>query len=911
MSEEQSRAGKKGGASPPLSFEEQVRQALSRVDDPAWLGQHSPLAAPYFLGEPPDAAGVDPSPAGRGRRLAALLFDCAAALWGGPLPTESEPLLEAVEEERARQGKGDRYTFLLLELHYFRTLTEVPRLRHIWEDVLFIGKSQYYRDLESAIGRLATRLLERLHPTFRLERPRLRAPFVGRGPTVDRAIAQLLDGQVVAVSGPAGSGKSTLGAAIVSRWPSEARFWYTIHPELNDRLDGLLFALGAFLHRLGSSGLWRQLVASGGRIDDIDLALGLARHDLEVTVEQRPLLCFDEVDRLRPVDRSEEPPAYTRLLNFVSALRGDAPLLLIGQRPVLEADAYHALDALDRSAVAALIEAAGREVKGAELDLLSNYTGGNPRLLVLALALWGADEPLGRLLDRLPEIPVLDTLVDSLLRRASGEERQLLAALSVFRTAAPRDAWPELAPAVAAQVERGLIQEDEQGGIFLLPALRSSVMRALPAEQRERRHQQAAAIRSARGEVTAAAYHAVRAGAPEAAIALWFPQRQQEIQRGQSRAALALFEEISLNRVERGAARKLALLRAELERQMGEPDRALAALRAVPWPDEELISVDAALLWGALVESQGRPEEALARYDGALSMTAQWLRRRVALHVRRAIVHVRQKALPEAWQEASRARYEAEHLQGLVLEGMGEYEAARRHYTLAIELAAEANHASGLARTLTQLSGIEQRAGEVAAATDHLEQALHHYEQVGDRFTTACVRTHLAMARFDQGDMAGAIEQGQQALRFFRRIQAPYWVAVAASGLADTYFELEQHDEAEAAAMEVVAQEEPQSHPYALYTLAGVRRARGRPQEAGRLYRDVIQMGIQNEDRYIEAYGWRALGELLVSQQEPAAAGDAFDHAERHFRALQLENEVQQTVERREASGLPPAQGSL
>ena len=59
---------------------------------------------------------------------------------------------------------------------------------------------------------------------------------------------------------------------------------------------------------------------------------------------------------------------------------------------------------------------------------------------------------------------------------------------------------PEQADALAQLIGRRLVQQDEQGGVALLPALREVVYAELPVEAQEDLHGQAAQIRAERGE---------------------------------------------------------------------------------------------------------------------------------------------------------------------------------------------------------------------------------------------------------------------------------------------------------------------------------------------------------------------------------------------------------------------------
>lgn len=71
---------------PTEGFPATVRAALEHYHDVQWLGVHSPLATPYFLGERSPAHRLGDQPEARGRALQGLLSEAADSYWGGPPP---------------------------------------------------------------------------------------------------------------------------------------------------------------------------------------------------------------------------------------------------------------------------------------------------------------------------------------------------------------------------------------------------------------------------------------------------------------------------------------------------------------------------------------------------------------------------------------------------------------------------------------------------------------------------------------------------------------------------------------------------------------------------------------------------------------------------------------------------------
>jgi tetratricopeptide (TPR) repeat protein len=694
-------------------------------------------------------------------------------------------------------------------------------------------------------------------------------------------------------------GKSALGAAVAEGWASGPRFWYTFRPGLSDRLEGLLFTLGRFLHAQGASALWHQLVAEQGRQPDGALALGLALADLRA-LPATPLLCFDELDLLRPDDADQGRPAHTQILAFLEGLRGHAPLLLIGQRAFWASDAIVTAGELTHADLASWLELLGIPHVPADVSHLHNYTAGNPRLAELCVALFqaGAHDSFAAALEQLPSSHALLPVWMRLERGLPVAERRLLRALAVFRTPAPADAWlagpAEQAAALRQLIARRLVQPDDRGGVALLPALRAVVASELPAELREELHMEAAQIRSERGAYTAAAYHLHRAGQPEAAIELWYEQRDHEIEQGQAGAALAIFAEISPRRLGPRHAQTLLLLRARLHELAGASAHVADDLAQVHWAPDDQATPEAMLLLGRATQAQGNPEQALQRYQAGLDAAAL-LRLSTQLHVQRGLTHVYRRDMRQAWREASLAHFHALLNLGVVCDQSGDYGAARAHFLKALALAEEQGLQAGIAETHHYLAILAGRQNDLELALPHFEQAIAFYERVGDQLSREHVRGNLASTFIQARRFSEAVAAAEQAMQFFAAAGNPFRTAQNASNLAEAHAELGNLDEAEQYANLVLRQDEPQSHPYALFTLGTVQLRRGDLVQAERCYDQSRRLAAINDDRYLLAFAWRAHGEVLRAQGRAIDADHAFAQAIELFRTLQIDEEMRRT----------------
>lgn len=887
---------------PAASFFEQLKAALSHYADPQWLGEHSPLAAPYFLGAALQQA--TPTPTGRGQALRQAIEQTLESLWGGLLPADGPAMLQAVADEERSYGRGGRYDCLILELNYAkrRFRPAPPNQATIYNDILHISRPTHDRHLHDAVERLGVHLLQRLRPAIRPEQPTLQRELIGRAALVQQILTDLQERRCVSLTGPGGVGKTSLGVAVSEQWNSSASFWFTLRPTFNDQIESLLFALGQFLHQQGAATLWQQLVADGGQPRDVSLALGLARRDL-AELAYPPLLCFDELDFLRPLTPDQPNPKHVQILEFIDSLRGHTALLLIGQRAFWESDKNYAVAELSEPQLATLLAALAIPATAEDVARLQRYTGGNPRLVELCAALYGLTphEPLQAVLDQLPHTPALLPLWHRLERRLPVGERRLLQALAVFRTPAPADAWTSADPATQGAfqqlVQRRLLQLDELGGVLLLPALRAVVYSELAVEDRQQYHLQAASIRAERGEYTVAAYHLHQADQPETAIDLWYTQRRGEINRGQASAALAIFAQISLRQVGEKTQRTLRLLRSELYQLLGEPEKVIETLSAATWPPQEESSVDAALLLGKALDQQGKAEQALRTYANGVTVATGLLSKVVQLHVQRSLTYLHERNLAPAWYEVNVARYLAENMLGTVQEQSGHLTAAHTHYTAALAIAQAANYPAGIAKSYHNLGNLAVRQRQIEQALAYYDQAMTSHQALGDQVGVEIARSGLAATYLQAAHYAEVIAPARQALHFFQAMGDSFWTALNASNLAEAYTDLGQWAEAEQYGQLVLEQEEPHSHPYALFTLGRVRQQQAEWTAAELYLSQARKVAELNGDRYLLAYAWETLGQIYQASGKPTAAHDAFTQSHQLFQDLQITHKAQELAQ--------------
>ena len=866
------------------AYEQCLQTALKHYPDAEWLGQHSPLAQPYFLGAHLSAM---PSVLQHGRALQQAIADAWEALWDGTLPTDQKTLLDQFLASLQEHGKSDKYFALALELRYLRRVIRPVKLSFIWDDYLHTSKAQYHRDLPEAVRRLGENLLRSVHPRLHLERPMPPTALYGRQPSADELFRVLSAGKSVNLCGMAGMGKSSLAAMLCQRWLDASFFWYTLRPRLNDRLENFLFTFAFFLHQQGASDLWQQILADHGQIRNFEMAESLA---IQAVKRLAPplLVVMDDVDLLRPVAFDAQNQEYARFFGFLENLSQNVATLFVGQRATLpDADSIE-LGGIHLAALLEWLHTLGMEVQPDDLQDFLNYTAGAPRLLTLCLALIQNGTSAQEVIAQLKSQPGMGALMSRLLNQISDVERQVFAELAVFRQSAPVDAWGERQPALKSLFERGLVQIDLLGGGSLLPVWSDLVLAELSPEIKAELHGWAARVRAERGEYTEAAYHYWQAGYPESAIQIWYPNREHAIACGDAANASAIFNAVAAHRLPQAEQRALALIRADLAHLNGNFEKGLRELGDPNWPASRA-SADAHKLRGMFLMALGDNFGALREYQAGLDDLATLTHQQVTLLAGRSSRFKDEGEYWHASKELKRARYLVEAAQGNLFDRQGQYMQAKQSHLLALELAKELDDKAYLAQTYTNL-GAMAALREPEEAFPYLYLARETFEKMGDRVEAQLVHNNLVVALMQAGCYLEALPLAQSAVNFALEIRHRPNTADTAVNLSEIFFNLGNFDQALHWAQVSMAQEQTAVIPYALHIIGMVDNAQKNFEHAESCFRAIIQDTAS--EPYIIACAWSRLGETYKLQGQTNLAQEAFHQAITLFEEQNMQNEV-------------------
>lgn len=890
-------------------FHTAVREALKHYTDATWLGNHSVLATPYVLGDylfQVDEATTDivPTAVSRGNALKQLLLQAAASQWQGELPPSRQALLADVEQERATLGNGGvHFLFLVLDLryfrHYFSPRTHPTRLSAMY-DFLHISESAFYRYLAQAIEQLTDSLMTLIRPNLHLEQPSLTVPLIGRDTVLAACLADLQQGRSVAFSGMGGIGKTTLATAVIQSWSSEAVFWYTFRPGLNDDLTSLLFALSHFLHGWGRHNLWLHMLLQEGAVPDVPQALGFLQEDLTRSDDLPFLLCFDEVDLLHTASNQPRHGVHKQLLELLEALCTIAPILLVGQRALIDTRSHYPLQPLKPDDVALFFAENGRSLSANALETVYRQTQGNPRLLELYLALVQDGVDIDTFAFR--RASAIKPLFHRLWKRLSQDEKIVLASLSVFRSYAPLDEWDN-APGYQNLQRRQLLKQDVQGGVALLPLFRELVYEELEPGQQLSFHHQAALIRARRGQYTAAAYHFVNADAVETAVALWFAQQETEIVTGNAGAAYTIFIPLKTSGLPQKTAKQLKVIQNRLHLLNAEAEDVLANMDSYSWHLEDELSSEMTQLtsqglhqWGEAHLYLGQFDSAETRFDEAIALLSQLSTQIVRLYTNgRGRIRMQHADFQATDREALLAQFEVEHLQIRLTMMRRAYQRVQEISPQTVALAEKIGDERYLAQVDYYLAVAAGQLGDMVTAQFHAERLFAICERTGDRVMLENMRAELAGFYLNVGRFAEAIDPAEKALKFFERVKNELRLPHIYSNLAEAYYETGQLTKAEEFAFKARNSEKLSVQPYACYTLGLVHQAKGSPHAAAEVFQFGLQVAQQTEDLFIAAYLHRVYGLLLLHQERHELGMAQLQNALDLFTEMDIPHEIEKT----------------
>lgn len=866
------------------SFHKQIQFALKYLDEPLELAMQSPLANAFFLGN----------------HLSKINLDTVnqTELYGYALQKLLQEGLEVLAQRRGEEYRA------LIQAKYVEKLQGKEASKK-----LSVGKTNFHKMDNHAIEFLSEFLLERSRPSQRLEtlpqirRNRKQKRLIGRAREV-AACQQILDTyETIALVGPGGVGKSTLGSYLATEWGEDLTFWYTIRPGLNDQLGSLLFALGHFFHQHQISHLWAELAIHQGeiRLDELQWVIRRVIEEFNEKYKRPPLFCFDEMDLLKVSEISE----HEQIQNFIEALRPLAPQIVMGQQIWLDIAHRHRLVGFELKEAERMLTDAGLSLNEKEVEQICEHTAGNPQLLELIITLHQLNESIEETLQELSRNFTVLSLLKRVVQRLkeNQSEYELLQQMIVYRSPTPTRQWTDqvrTANALNSLIERHLVREEGRGNVALIPTYRQALYQATSIEMREKLHQSAAFVRQSYGEYTSAAYHHIHGGQISQAIWLWHNNIELEINQGQASAALELFKNVSSTNLEKCDQDGLHLIRSRLELLMGDTAQAQETLRSILNTPTQMWKLEALEQQGLIDEIYGNYDNATNNYEQALELAEALLDKRPTyLHRHLGWIALQERDIDKAWDEAQLARYAAENFQGTVQKNRGNIEEAQHHYITALHIAEKLDHTEKIASVYNQLYTIHLLRCEFEKAEQFLCRAEHSYEKIDDARNIAIVKYNRALLYNQSGEHEKSVTLVLESLALFQRLGDAKGISYANQTLAEASVLLGNLEDAEHYAYLVQEEEAIQMFPDFHWILGQIRTAQGEFEMADAYFDRAIKLAQSNEDPYIEAYAWRSWGEMHLKwpESDVQQAEDALEKSIDIFEKMNLPYEVEKTRE--------------
>jgi tetratricopeptide (TPR) repeat protein len=867
----------------PLSpFEQEVEAVLNHYHEPLLLGECSVLTAPYLLHERLVVSHSD-DPRERGHVLCNLI----------------KTLVDENKLEDPHQPP--RYQRIFQE-HYFVKKPHRLSVEKLSKK-MGLSPNPFNQSRSAAVRSLAKSLILQFQPALRLESPpQMARQLFGREDDLKKIESSLREGRSVMVTGNGGVGKTALASRVAGDWDRGRVFWHSFRIGFNDQFTSLVFALGYFFHLCGESTLWREALAQTGETH-FEKTMQIARSALtQILKQETPLLCFDEVDILN----SEQTASHHEVLQLIDILHTLTPTLIIGQHSELNIHETRPLVELTTRDANSLLAEADIHLKPEEQQRLHGFTHGNPRLLELFIAMRADGASFDEIFSDAAETPTMEYLLRRTLQRMNPTERELMRALSVFRTWAPQDHWQnsDSTHALKNLLSRRLVLGDGHGGVEMLPAYRLAIEKILkePEGLKERRslHRMAADVWQTHGNFTEVVFHLIQADERDEAISIWNENRQSEINQGRAAAALHLLDMLhaacdGLSPNERDT---LQICRAELQHAQGMSRQALEGLRSMIW-HTPLKEIEARHLEGFIANDLSNFAAAKKAFRQGISLFELMGVYIAKLRKGLSFTYHREDDLAMAMREADLAQYEVDNIRGVIFEFLCNYTLSEQHYRAALGWAERRDHEDGIAKTCLNLSALFARLGRSSEAKQYLELSRESAAKVDRVMLLADVEQNAAFVYNLIGEHDNAIAALYKAREIFARFTSQIPADSDASihqNFAEAYLVLGKWDEAEINARQAI-EIANYVEADATRTLGEIFLARGDLIQAEAFISRATELTIQDDktDPYLAGFAYRVLAKLRRAQGDHEGEQQARQIAIQFFTDINLQNEVDRT----------------
>ncbi|MCD4739347.1 MAG: tetratricopeptide repeat protein [Anaerolineae bacterium] len=625
--------------------------------------------------------------------------------------------------------------------------------------------------------------------------------FVGREGNLTAYRCQLEEEHLAVIVGPAGAGKTALGAELAAAWQAEDHplLWVTLRNGRNVTLESLLEEIALSLAAWGQESYWRFLQAE--RRKETSLAPGSqVRYLLTILEQGEYTICLDDLQLT-----SDDPAINAFCADLLHSAEQRKLWLLVMSRVrpnFARGRIFKPLDGLGWEDARHLLAVNGlTTLPEAAFAELYTKTGGLPVFLQLFVA-WAHNGGLANIESEevrqklvafagnmVQERDIRSYLLHQLYNTLTSQERRFLTCVAVFRLPIETEDM-----SVAALLKAEGVQDVEttlmalaeryifvplvgQNQITLHPLVRAYFARRLrlsPTDQARLHRRVGEYYECSVGDMLESGYHYFEAGDVERAARLLSENTLCLINAGQAGSTREQLERLASHLARSETVQNLELrfdvaaAREQLCHLLGLREKQKAALDIMQSLAEELS--DDRLL-ALAYNRRSRFYRTTGKFTTAITAAQAGL-----------------KAARLAHDKTT----EAESLQywGVALWLCDDYVAARERHQQALALTRETGERSGEANNLNELGNIYYRLDELAAARSFYEQALDIWRIMGDQRGEEKILNNLGLVWCALGDYVTARECHEQALTIVRAIGDQQGEAASLNNLGVVYYNL-------------------------------------------------------------------------------------------------------------------------
>jgi ATP/maltotriose-dependent transcriptional regulator MalT len=641
--------------------------------------------------------------------------------------------------------------------------------------------------------------------------------FRGRSSDARKCNKILHETGVIAIHGVAGVGKTWLGVQLAQQQMGMNSFWFTFRAGISDKIEDIIWALGAFLAQKGESGLWRIMR------DQKPYPLSVKLNQLIQSLKRFPcLLCFDDFQVVH--NNQEINSFFAHLLAYhTKTAPASIKLLIIGfEKPEFVAtDTAFELKGFSKVDVRQWLSDVGLQLSEVNETMLLKQSEGNA-IYLSSFIRWATEEHRSKsaikdyITDLSQQEQIAHYLTTRIFETLSKDKKRIVQAISLMRKPVPAHVLAcvleisELSLLLQKMGSQHIIEAKVGGSYFLHSLLKTYFEATIDSHELIPIHRKLAECFNHHRDFIEAAYHFIKAHLPDNAILVVMRNIDALVNMGHAPSTLELLDTVPEKEVP-------AILLADVHQVKGNLYRAI----------------------GQFVQSITEFESAEQQCSRSGNKFAQ--------------------------TEALCGLAETQRMQG-------SYEATLSAYSKADELAKSTDNLRSRVQAQCGIGRVLRLTGSLQAALAAYEQAQSDSQNLSDERSKAEIAWGLGRTVILLGKNREALEHFQSAYGFSLSAADTYRQAEALWGIGEVYRRIGNYPEAIKTYTSVQNLVREFGTPYGLaWTLIGIgetSRLMGNFDRATKVYQMAQRLCGDIGDKYGLAAAFLGLAEVARASQE-------------------------------------------